>query len=518
LLTVADVLGGWYFRGAEGLAARLPVYPLTRVTSPESRSGLEPWSQAELPEPPRPKGLQWIGVVGPGVIVLGASIGSGEYLLGPANFVKYGLTMLWVASVAVLLQTNFNAELMRYTMATGEPANTGFMRTRPNSTFWAVIYSLLYFFQVGWPGWAGNAAAAVFFLFTKRVAGPAEANIIYMIGISTFLLCVVILLFGRRIERTLEILNWILVVVIISSFLVLALIFVAPSTWMAALAGFFGFSPTTGKFSFLPEGADYLLIGAFAGFCGAGGVINLTLSNWARDKGYGMGGVAGYIPAAVGGKKVNLAHSGFTFLPDEKSMERWRGWWRVVKMDQWVIYFWGALAGMGLPAVLYVTFIAPGTDIRGYGIAATLANAMEARMALMGGVVAFLGAWILFKTQLDVMEGMVRAVTDILWTGSKRIRAWRNGDVRRVYYALLGVVVIWGFIALKLAQPIVLIQISANVAGITLAIAGVHLLYVNTQLLPEAVRPGLWPRVGLVGLVLFYGFFSFLSIRALIGS
>ena len=90
--------------------------------------------------------------------------------------------------------------------------------------------------------------------------------------------------------------------------------------------------------------------------------------------------------------------------------------------------------------------------------------------------------------------------------------------MRRVYYALLGVVVIWGFIALKLAQPIVLIQISANVAGITLAIAGVHLLYVNTQLLPEAVRPGLWPRVGLVGLVLFYGFFSFLSIRALIGS
>ena len=82
-------------------------------TPPESRSGLEPWSRAELPEPPRPKGLQWMGVVGPGVIVLGASIGSGEYLLGPANFVRYGLTMLWVVGIAVLLQTNFNAELMR---------------------------------------------------------------------------------------------------------------------------------------------------------------------------------------------------------------------------------------------------------------------------------------------------------------------------------------------------------------------------------------------------------------------
>lgn len=486
------------------------------MIAPESRSGLEPWKVAELPDPPRPKGLQWMGVVGPGVIVLGASIGSGEFLLGPANFVRYGLTMLWVVSVAVLLQTNFNTELMRYTLATGEPANTGFMRTRPHSTFWAVIYSLLYFLQVGWPGWAGAAAGAFFFLGTKRVAGPEDAGIVYAIGITTFLVCVAILLVGRRIERTLEILNWVLVVVIIGSFLVLAVIFVAPATWIAAFAGFIGYSPASGTFTFLPAGADYVLIGAFAGFCGAGGVINITLSNWARDKGYGMGGVAGYIPAAVGGKKVNLAHSGFTFMPDEKSMVRWRGWWRVVKVDQWMIYFFGAIAGMLLPALLYVTFLEPGTDIRGFGIAATLANAMEARMAMMGSVVAFLGAWILFKTQLDVLEGMVRGVTDILWTGSSRIRNWRGGDVRAIYYALLGVAVIWGMIALKLAQPIILIQIAANVAGVTFVIAGLHLLYVNTRLLPAHVRPGMWPRVGLVALVVFYGFFSFLSIKTLV--
>jgi hypothetical protein len=486
------------------------------MIAPESKSGLEPWKQAELPEPPRPRGLQWMGVVGPGVIVLGASIGSGEYLLGPANFVRYGLTLLWVTGVAVLLQTNFNTELMRYTMATGEPANTGFMRMRPHSTFWAVIYTLLYFFQVGWPGWAGAASGAFFFLATKRLAGPDDATVVYLIGVGTFLVCVAILLFGRRIERTLEILNWILVIAIIGSFLVLALIFVAPATWVAAATGFFGFAPSTGRFMFLPQGADYFLIGAFAGFCGAGGVINITLSNWARDKGYGMGGVAGYIPAAVGGKKVNLAHSGFTFSPDEKSMERWRGWWRVVKVDQWIIYFFGALAGMALPAVLYVTFLEPGSDIRGYGIAAALASAMAERLPLAGGVVAFLGAWILFKTQLDVLEGMVRGVTDILWTGSKRIRNWRGGDVRAIYYTLLGVLVVWGMIALKLVQPIMLIQISANVAGLTFVIAGLQLLYVNTRMLPEHVRPGIWPRVGLVGLVVFYGVFSTLSIRAIL--
>jgi hypothetical protein len=482
----------------------------------ESRSGLEPWRTAELPEPPRPRGLQWISTVGPGVIVLGASIGSGEYLLGPAAFVRHGLTLLWVTMVATVLQAVFNLELLRYTMATGEPACTGFMRTRPSARFWAWVYAALYFLQLGWPAWAGTAAGAFFFLGTKRLVTATDSTIVYLIGVATFLGCVLVLLVGRRIERTLEILNWILIVAILGSFIVLAALFVAPATWAAAIAGFFGFNPATKSFAFLPAGVDFFLLGAFAAFSGAGGVTNITLSNWARDKGYGMGGVTGYIPCAVGGVKVNLAHTGSTFVPNETMMNRWRGWWRIIRVDQWGIFFIGALLGMGLPALLYVTFLEPGQDIRGLGIAATLANAMEARMPLMGGIVAFMGAWILFKTQLDLLDAMTRATTDILWTGSKRIRSWRGGDVRRVYYFVLAAVVVWGAIALKLAQPILLIQIAANVGGAIFVIAGLHLLYVNTRLLPKELRPGLWPRLALIALVLFYGFFSFLAFRGII--
>src|SRR5688572_33318623 len=105
----------------------------------EARSGLRAWEHAELPLPPMPKGMGWLGVVGPGVIVLGVSIGSGEFLLGPAVFVRHGLSLLWVTTVAVLLQTVFNTEVMRYTLATGEPVFTGFMRTRPSSTGWAWV-------------------------------------------------------------------------------------------------------------------------------------------------------------------------------------------------------------------------------------------------------------------------------------------------------------------------------------------------------------------------------------------
>src|SRR5262245_39830993 len=90
-----------------------------KLTPIEARSGLDGWTRADLPAPPRPKGLDWFGVVGPGVIVLGGSIGSGEFLLGPATFLRHGLSLLWVTLAAVLLQTLFNTELMRYTIATG---------------------------------------------------------------------------------------------------------------------------------------------------------------------------------------------------------------------------------------------------------------------------------------------------------------------------------------------------------------------------------------------------------------
>jgi hypothetical protein len=359
--------------------------------APEARSGLDPWRIAELPPAPRPHGLGWFSALGPGVIALGVSIGSGEFLLGPAAFVKYGLAMLWVVGVAAVLQTLLNVELMRYTLATGEPAVTGFMRTPPHSTFWAWFYAILYFLQMGWPGWAGAAAGAVFFLFAKRLPIAVETGTVYAIGVGLFLLCALILTFGRRIERTLEYLNWIMVSVIIGGLGILAVMFVPVSTWLAAVAGFAGFDVQRGSFQFVPPGADFFLLGAFAAYCGGGGVANLTLSNWARDKGYGMSSIVGFIPAAVGGKNVSLAHTGSTFKPDASSLERWRGWWHIIRVDQWGVYFIGAILGMVLPALLYVTFVPSGSDIRGLGIAAALAESVATQKgAIFGGVIAIL--------------------------------------------------------------------------------------------------------------------------------
>jgi hypothetical protein len=163
-----------------------------------------------------------------------------------------------------------------------------------------------------------------------------------------------------------------------------------------------------------------------------------------------------------------------------------------------------------------VTFLEPGRDIQGLGISAALAEAVGASAGpLAAGAIAFLGAWVLVKSQLDCMEGMVRSITDILWTGSERVRGWRGGDVRAVYYAVLGAVVLWGVFALRLAQPIALLKLSANIAGVVLIIASLHLLRVNTRLLPRELRPPAWRRACLVAMALFYAFFAAQSLRGL---
>jgi hypothetical protein len=487
-----------------------------RQPAVETSSGLDPWTPAEMPPPPYPRGLGWLGVVGPGVIVLGLSIGGGEFLLGPAVFVRYGMSLLWVTLTAVFFQTVFNTELMRYTLARGEPVFTGFMRTRPHATFWAWFYSVLFFLQVGWPASAGLASGAVFFLGTRRLAGPADAEVVYLIGIGTFLLCVALLLVGKRVERTLELLNWVLVVCTLGGLAILALVFVPGATWLGALAGLAGYDAAAGAFNFMPGDVDVFLLAAFVAYSGCGGVLNITLSNWARDKGYGMSQHAGYIAAAVGGEKITLAHAGFTFTPDATALERWRGWWRIIRADQWGVFFTGAIVGMVIPAVLYVTFLPAGTNIQGLGISAALAESIgQVAGPLLAGAIAVLGAWLFFKTQLDSTESLVRVITDILWSNSRRVRAWRGGDVRAVYYTVLISAVVWGIFALRVAQPIVLLQVAANVAGFVFVVASLHLLYINTTFLPKEVQPSMARRAILVAMSCFYAFFVFHSVRSL---
>ncbi len=60
--------------------------------------------------------------------------------------------------------------------------------------------------------------------------------------------------------------------------LVFNIAFVPAVTWWRVFKGFFSFGS-------IPPGADWLLLGAFAAYSGAGGMGNIWTASWLRDKG-----------------------------------------------------------------------------------------------------------------------------------------------------------------------------------------------------------------------------------------
>jgi hypothetical protein len=158
--------------------------------------------------------------------------------------------------------------MARYTLYTGEPVMIGFMRTRPGPRFWSSTYALLTFFQVGWPGWALASATASAALVLGRMPDDSDAGLVRAFGYATFGASLLVLAFGRKTERNLEIAMWILLAVVFGYLLFVDLTMVSADSWRATASGFVAFGT-------LPAGADWLLLGAFAAFSGLGGMGKL---------------------------------------------------------------------------------------------------------------------------------------------------------------------------------------------------------------------------------------------------
>jgi hypothetical protein len=477
---------------------------------PPHHGELPRWDVADLPAPPRFSGRAIMSVIGPGAIMAATSIGGGEWLVGPAAAVKYGSSIFLIASVAIVLQVFFNLEAIRYTLYTGEPIYGGIMRLRPGPKFWAGFYSVLGFFQLGWPALAGSAAATLLGAWMGRMPGAPDQATQAWVASGLVLAVVLILSFGGTIERMLEYFAWTMLGVVFLFLVTINVLFVPFSHWWETFTGFFSFSG-------LPQPIDWGLIGALAATAGSGGIGNLTVTNWIRDKGFGMGSKVGAIPSAVGGHAIQLSHVGTVFPTSPENLARWREWMRYVHVDQ--IWVWGlfCFVGMFLNVNLATAIVPAGTDLQGLAAGAYQAEYLSRIWPGFWFLTLFNGFWILFKTQLGNTDILVRTVTDALWMSSERARAWRHG-IRAIYYGILVVFSVWGMIVIRSASPFQLFKILANMAGLVLLISGVQIFLVNRRFLPPAVRPPLWREMGLLACSAFYAFFTYFVFRDLLRS
>jgi hypothetical protein len=462
---------------------------------------LPAWRQGDLPHPPASSVWNAVRVIGPGTILLGLSLGAGDWLLGPAIAVKHGPSLLWVCTLSVILQALLNTEMARYTLATGESIYAGFMRTPPGPRFWARLYASLHLVQLGWPGWAAAGGSALAALFLGRTPRGEDREVVLILGYFLFLASVLVALPDARVERRIERAEWLMLGFILLVLLGGGIFLVPYEVWARVTAGFV--SPLLGQAA-LPEKVDWLLLAAFAAYSGAGGVINATMTQGLREKGFGMAGTIGLTPTSIGKEKIPLPREGTIFPVTEPNLVKWREWWYYLRSDLWFLWTPGCLIGMALPVLLAVAFVPPGTDMAGPGTGAALAQALENRHGLPLGLLTLVtGLSILVATQLGVTSGFARSVTDILWASGVRPRA--AGGASALYYSVLALFGLAGCLALPLAGPFALVLIGANLAALNFVILAFHTLWVNRRLLPRELRPALWREAAVAVCGLFFG-------------
>ena len=629
---------------------------------------LPPWQVGNMPAPPHAGWRLWVGLLGPGVVLAGTSIGSGEWLFGPAVSAQYGATLMWLASISIVFQVFCNLTMMRYAIYCGEPIVVGILRTKPGPKLWVTFFVCSDIAAI-WPYNASNAAVPLAAAVLGHLPSTAdEIQFVKHLGVSVFLLSFVPLVFGGKVYRMLEWIMTLKLVVVLGYLTLIAVFMVSGAVIWDVATGFFRFGtvplradttivdrhfaiaerdgdttyslkgvmekgkpviaefsvervdelqrykmadwelldqkelsrseklelrrrrqtlidravqlarpnaffvetesegvkltlvgrigedrswqmerltisdangvrsyrelnrvpdPYRERFEQLTENqgleltnflgyvrkhgklppVDWAILAAFIGIAGAGGMSNTLFSNYARDKGWGMGKHVGAIPSAIGGRTIKLSHVGMVASRNEANRSRWRGWIRHIVRDQLAVWMVCSFLGMALPCMMSVEFIRNHT-VEGSRVAAMVAGGMQERYTefgpLLWTVTLLCGFLVLAPGQVSVNDQISRRWTDIIWTASKRAKRLKGNQVKYFYYGIMSAYGAWGLVMLTLFDPLDLAKFGAVIGNIALGSTSLLALYANKTLLPKEVRPSWFLQLGVVCGGLFF--------------
>src|SRR5262249_59852978 len=190
---------------------------------------LPAWDVGNLPPAPGAGWRIWVGLLGPGIVLAGSGIGSGEWLFGPAVTAQYGPNLLWLATISIVLQYFANMVIMRYAVYCGEPIIVGGMRTWPGPALWIPCYLLLDIAAI-WPYNASNAAIPLVAAIRGGLPAPGD-SLVKTLGYVIFLLSFVPLVFGGTVYRMLERVMTFKLIFVLTYLTLVAVFMVSPSVW-----------------------------------------------------------------------------------------------------------------------------------------------------------------------------------------------------------------------------------------------------------------------------------------------
>jgi hypothetical protein len=495
---------------AEQIEPRGPGEPARRTGETWPLGAREPLGVADLPTPEEVFQTPRIGlkqaltlVIGPSLIALGLSIGSGEWLLAPLAIGTNGWVGIgFVALISILLQALYNVEIGRYVVATGEVPSIGFGRVPPGAYVGTILAVALFYLAFITGGWAAGAGDGLFVLLTGDIPGEADRTESRLLAVLLIAVVFLITLFGRKISRTLELVNWILVIGILALMFIIDVLVIGWSDLGDGLEGMF-------RPALPPEGTDASDIGAVAGFAAMASGLNYVFMNYYRDKGYGMGSRAGYIPALLGGEKHEVAAVGTTFRESPENAALWRRWFTFLRAEMWLVFVPGALLGLLLPGMLIShlvkeTGIAPDRETMPTYAAEQLRATGEGDVLFY--IALIIGFLVLFTTQMVVFEMLVRNFVDAVYGSSSRFRTMLGGDPRKFYYPFMVLLAIVISIIIFQALPTTLVAWAANMSNLAALVMPLLLMYLISRL-PRPARAAWWSYLVLIAVMVYFGYF-----------
>ncbi len=445
----------------------------------------------DLPDLPRNK---WT-IIGPGIVAAGVGLSSGEFILWPFIASQVGLVFLWAAVVGVVTQFFLNMEIERYTLATGETVLTGFTRIWKH---WGLVLAILVYFANLWPGWALSAAALLTFLFGGDARLIAVGMLVFIGGALTLAPVVYVALERMIFVKVAAVLTLAILAVILA---------IEGPAWQALPAGL-------ANVGYFPTGLSVALLFGAMVFAGAGGGQNLCQSNWIRDKGFGMGR---YVPRLVspvtGTEEAAHVRVSYTFPMTAQNLARWRAWWRFANVEQAASFVLVTVLTICLTSMLAFSTLGGRAGLP--NSVAFLQIEGEALKATVGGWFGTLfwaiGAFSLFGSAMGIIDYTSRLAADVLKSTYLPRAAVSES---RLYFGL-----VWGLVAIGcailmigLAQPLVLLVISASVGGGMMFLYSGLLIVINRRYLPEVIRIRSYRTAALVWATLLFGVMAGLTI------
>lgn len=447
----------------------------------------------DLPEP-----VPLRKISGASVIILATAIGSGEYVLWPYITSQIGFAFMWAALVGFGIQFFLNMEIERYTLATGESAITGFARHWKPWWWLFIIFALC---QNFWPGWATGGATTLSFVF-----GWENPPIVW-ITIAALIAVGLALTLSPTVYQVIEKVQGAMVGMIMVLVVILVIVASTGEAWGALITEGIG----EARFPIGEQGlGTALLLGALA-FAGAGGANNLVQSNYIRDKGLGMGQRIPRIVSPVTGQEEAKPALGYVFPLSEANLRRWRGWWKVANLEQFITFFLvGVLSLLLLSVLAYSTLPIGQVEAQDLDFLRLEGLALKENLAPWVGTIFWIGGTLaLFSTNLGIIDYTCRLIADQI-----KIHALPNSTFwseSKLYAGFVWLMIIVGSVILisGMNQPFVLIVISSSIAGVQMFVYSALLIWLNRRSLPKQLRIG---GVRLIVVAVSFLFFGFLSV------